>query len=479
MSIDTQGTAPLPAAEADLPSAPIASRLADFAHALQFEDIPADVVETARLLMLDSLGIAFASRTFDFAQRAIAAVDELAGDQPGTSTVVGSRTGYSLRDAVLLNGLLVHGLDFDDTHPEGVIHASASALPTALAVAESRGQSGRELLTAYIAGLEVDARLGMAARGGFHQIGFHPTGLIGAFGAAVVAGRLSGLSADQIAQAQGFVGSLASGSLEFLQTGAWTKRVHPGWAGVAGITAAAFAGKEFLAPPDIYEGRFGLYASHLGSANQDDLALCTRGLGKTWETKRVAVKPFPACHFTHAFADAVLAIRAEHGIKPADVESIDCLIAEGEVKTVCEPLHLKRAPKTAYEAQFSVPYVTAASLVRGDFTLRELEPDALADPDVLALAQKVSYQVDPASGFPSLFSGEVVLTTKDGRVLRHREQVNRGAEQRPLSRTDIEAKFHTTSRLAVPEPQAERIARAVLALDSAEDVAALAALLRG
>jgi 2-methylcitrate dehydratase PrpD len=477
MSIDTQGTPG--ASPGTTGSRPIASQLADFAHSLRFEDIPADVIETAKLLVLDSLGIAFASGTFDFARQAIAAVDELADGQSGDVTVVGSSRRYSLRDAVLLNGLLVHGLDFDDTHPEGVIHASASALPTALGVAEKLRLSGRDLLTAYVAGLEVDGRLGMAARGGFHQVGFHPTGVIGAFGSAVVAAKLRGLSAAQIAQAQGFAGSLASGSLEFLQTGAWTKRVHPGWAGVAGITSASFAGRDFLAPPEIYEGRFGLYASYLGSAKQEDLAECTRGLGETWETRRVAVKPFPACHFTHAFADAVLAIRSEHAIRPQDVESIHCLIAEGEVKTVCEPLDLKRAPKTAYEAQFSVPYVAAASLVHGDFTLRELEPDALADPAVLALAQKVSYEVDPQSGFPALFSGEVAITTKDGRVVRHREQVNRGADQRPLSREDIEGKFRTTSTLACSHEQSQVIIDGVALLDSTREVDTFTALLTG
>jgi len=459
-------------------SSPISTQIAEFATTLRFEDIPADVVETAKLLILDSLGIAFASGTFDFASKALGAVDVLSAGADQDGTVVGATRGYSLRDAVLLNGLLIHGLDFDDTHPEGVIHASASALPTALGLAETLGSSGRELLTAYIVGLEVDARLGMAAQGGFHQVGFHPTGLIGAFGAAVIAGRLRGLSADQVAQAQGFVGSLASGSLEFLQTGAWTKRVHPGWAAVAGITAAAFAEQDFASPPEIYEGRFGLYATHLGTATSDGLTECTRGLGEVWQTRRVAVKPFPACHFTHAFADAAIALRTAHGVVPDEVESIHCLIAEGEVQTVCEPLELKRVPKTSYEAQFSVPYVAAAALRHGEFTLREIEDASLRDSVVLDLAKRVSYEVDPGSGFPAHFSGEVVLTTTDGRVLRHREQVNRGADERPLPPADIEAKFRTTSALAISPERAERIVDSLAALDSMRDVNDLTMLLR-
>jgi len=464
--------------EADpMPDQTIAQRIAEFADELRFDSIPDEVAEQAKLLMLDCVGIALASGTYEFAHRARGAVTELAGGQPGQATVIGFPTALPLRDAVHLNGLLMHGLDFDDTHPGGVIHASASAFPTALGLTETRGMSGRDLMLGYVLGVEVSTRLGMAAKGGFHQVGFHPTGVMGAFGAAVLSARLQGLSPEAIATAQGFVGSQASGLMEFLETGAWTKRSHPGWAGVCGITSAAFAAQGFESPPRVYEGRFGLYASHLGAEASADLAACTKGFGEEWETMRVAVKPYPACHFTHAFADAMLALRAEHGLVPADVATIRCLIAQGEMKTVCEPEDRKRRPGSTYDAQFSVPFIVGAALARGQVTLAEIREDALTDPAIRAVAEKVTCEPDPDSGFPELFSGEVVVETTDGRTLRHREQVNRGADTRPLSAEDITGKFLANARVAVGADRSEQVLEAMLALDRVEDVREVTAVL--
>ncbi len=466
-----------------LPDQTISQRIAEFADRLRFDHIPKAVTDQAKLLVLDCVGIALASGTYDFAQRARGAVMDLAGGwaggQPGAgrATAIGFPGTLPLRDAVHLNGLLVHGLDFDDTHPGGIIHASASAFPTALGVAEARGLSGRDLLLGYVLGVEVSTRLGMAAKGAFHQVGFHPTGVMGAFGAAVLAARLEGTSTEAIAHAQGFVGSQAAGSLEFLETGAWTKRSHPGWAGVCGITSAAFAARGFESPPRIYEGRFGLYASHLGAAHEADLAACTKGLGEEWETMHVAIKPYPACHFTHAFADAMLALRAKHDLAPEDIASIRCLIAAGEMKTVCEPEASKRRPRSTYDAQFSVPFIVGSALARGQVTLAEIREDTLTDPVILGVAAKVTCEPDPDSGFPQHFSGEVIVETTDGRTLRHREQVNRGADTRPLSEDDITDKFYGNARLARGADRAEQILEGVLELENVADVRRLTALL--
>jgi 2-methylcitrate dehydratase PrpD len=456
---------------------PISTTVGEFAEKLTWDDIPAPVQQQARLLLLDSIGIAFASGTYGFAGRASSAVRELAEGGTGQASVIGQSDPLPLRDAVLLNGLLIHGLDFDDTHLQGVVHASASAAATSLGVAEHRALPGRDLLTAYVLGIEVAARLGIAANGGFHQVGFHPTGLVGAYASAVVAAKLSGLDASGIAQAQGFVHSLASGSLEFLASGAWTKRAHPGWAGVAGITAAAFARSGFESPERPYEGRFGLYARHL-VGREYDVEAARAALGDVWETTAVAVKPFPACHFTHAFADAAIALRDAHGLAPDDIASIRCLIGEGEISTVCEPREAKLRPQSAYDAQFSLPYITAAAFVRGRFTLAELEEAAWTDPAILRLAERVTHESDPESDFPRYFSGEVVVTTRDGRELSHREQVNRGAGSRPLGEADVVEKFQGTAGLALDANRVDEIIDAVLTLDRADDVRGFARRLR-
>ncbi len=441
----------------------LAQTLARFACELRDEEIPEAVRERARYLILDAVGIALASTQYDFAHRTLLTVSEFG---EGDSDVIGFGTRLALRDAVLMNGLLVHGLDYDDTHTRGVIHATASCFPSALGVAAAGALSGREMVTAYIVGMEVATRLGSVAKGGFHQTGFHPTGLIGTFACALIAGRLRGLNARQLAMAQGIALSVASGSLEFLQDGAWTKRMHPGWAGVAGITAAALARNGFIGPKATYEGRFGLFNSHLGPlAEQCDYGLATEGLGETWEVSAVAIKPLPACHFTHACADAAMALRQKYGLGAEDIASVRALIPAEVIKTVCEPVANKQKPQNSYDAQFSIPFAVASGLVRGRFGLAELDQEGLSDPVTLEVAGKVQYEIDPESAFPKYYSGEVIVTLKDGRVLSHREHINRGASDRPLSADDIVAKYLENARMAVSDARARSVLEAVLSLD--------------
>ncbi len=454
-------TAPEAAAE----GATIAATLAAFAESLRPEAIPPAVLERAKYLILDAVGIAHASTRYEFAHRSLSAATELAAGM-GDTPVIGLSARLQLRDAMLMNGILVHGLDYDDTHVQGVIHSTAACFPAALGVSAHAGLGCGDLLTAYVVGMEAGTRLGSVAKGGFHQIGFHPTGLVGAFATTLVAGRLFGLNAQQLVMAQGIALSLASGNLEFLNDGAWTKRMHPGWAGVAGLTAASFARHGFVGPREAYEGRFGLFATHLGQyANDMDLSLATAGLGETWEVAKVAVKPIPACHFTHACADAAAILRDKHGLKTADIRSVRALVPQEVIKTVCEPVSTKKRPQNSYDAQFSIPYIVATALARGSFGLAHLDSAALADAEVLALAQRVEYEVDPASPFPKYYSGEVIVTTHDGRELRHREEINRGAADRPITNDEVEKKFMENARLAVSASRAEEVRDLVLSMD--------------
>jgi len=438
----------------------LSEELARFALGLTYEQIPAAVVVRAKHLILDSVGIALASTQYPFASVSFAAMKELS---TGTSPVIGIGRKLALRDAVLMNGILVHGLDFDDTHSRGVIHGTASSFPCALALADRDEKDGKALLVAYVAAMETATRLGAVAKGGFHQVGFHPTGLIGAFGCTLAAARILGLDAEQATMAQGITLSMASGSLEFLEDGAWTKRMHPGWAGVVGITAATLAKHGFVGPRGAYDGRFGLYASHLGKYfDAADLGLATENLGRSWQIDEVAVKPIPACHFTHAAADAAAALRNDHGLAAKDIRRVRVLVPQEVVKTVCEPAANKRNPANSYDAQFSIPYIVATGLTKGRFTLAELEDEALNDRTVLDLAARVDYEIDKASTFPRHYTGEVVVETADGRTLRKREGINRGCADRPLSNDEIVAKFFGNAECAVPRSLAERIRDAVL-----------------
>ncbi|MGF6772324.1 2-methylcitrate dehydratase PrpD [Paraburkholderia sp. GAS199] len=452
----------------------ISQQLAAFTTSLELDDVPQSVRERAKHLMLDSIGLACATLDLPYATSTLAAMQELGS---GEATVFGHRQTLALRDAMLLNGLLIHSLDFDDTHARGVIHSTASALPCAFNLAERENASGADLLTAYLCAMEVSTRVGAAAASGFHNAGFHPTGLAAAFGCSLAAARLLGLDEQAAQHAQGIALSMASGSLEFLQDGAWTKRLHPGWAAVAGTTAATLAKHGYVGPGAPYEGRFGLYALYLKTPiDAANLALATSGLGETWEIDGVALKPIPACHFTHASSDAAIALHRQHGLRADEIERVEVLVPGATIPIICEPVENKQKPSNSYDAQFSIPYIVATGLLRGRFVLDDLEPAALADEQIRALAARVVHVADPESTYPRHYSGEVIVHTRDGRRLAHREAINRGSADKPLSNDDIVAKFFDNAQRGVSRDQAERICEAVLSLDR-QPARALAATL--
>ncbi|MBB4689403.1 MmgE/PrpD family protein [Amycolatopsis jiangsuensis] len=450
--------------------APIAETVGAFAARTSLADLPAEVLDRARHLVLDAVGVALAAGEHEFTRRARRALARLGtGDQ----SVLGLPDRLAPREAAMLNAVLVHGLDFDDTHSGAVTHVSASALPTALAAAVQHGRSAEDLLVAYILAVEISARVGKVSRGGFHTVGFHPTGVAGAFGSAVAAAKLSGLDSAGITTAQQIVGSMASGILEFLEEGAWTKRLHPGWAANSALTAAAFAAEDWPGPPLVYEGRYGLYATHLQGREWDATEL-VQDLGTRWELLDTAVKPFPSCHFTHGFADAVLALHEESGFSAADIERIRCFIHPTPGAAVCDPIERKRVPQDDYDAKFSLPFIAAACVSRGRLTLSEFTDEALADQEILRLAQLVEIGDDPESRYPHAYSAAVEITLHDGRKLFRRESVHRGHPERPLSHADIREKFTSNAG-----PRAKTVLPLVLSLGERGDARSFAESLAG
>lgn len=448
----------------------IAEQLAAFARDLSHDAIPDNVRRRAKHLILDACGIALASSTYDFAR---VTVDSLMSFGNGDGHVIGSSTRLPLRDAVLANGVLIHGLDFDDTHLIGTVHASSSCFPTALGVAADAGKSGRELLTAYVLGMETAARLGAVAKGELVQLGFHPTGVIAAFACALIAGKLLGLDRTRLTMAQAIALSMASGAREYSADASGTKRMHPGWAGASGITAAVLARGGFTGPRTAYEGRFGLYETHLRASSAPyDLTAATRDLGATWETLAVAIKPFPVGQLNVAFIDAAIVISRKLQAPPDAIASIEVLVPPHAVKVVCEPVAARKRPANSYAAQFSVQFAVACALIHQKFGLAELE--RYRDPEILALADKVSYRLDPHTGYPKSWSGEVIVTLKNGERIAHREQANRGAEDNPISEADIVRKFMDNAKMAIPHSRAEAIKEAILGLDAIEHARTIA-----
>lgn len=442
--------------------------LARFALGLRQDDVPPAVLALARGHLLDALGIALASSRMDFGQAVHAAAHALgAGDE---ATVVGLGTRLPAPSAALVNGTLAHGLDFDDTHVAAIYHASAPALAAALAAGEAAGRSGREVLLAFVVGLELGCRLAGAAPGAFHDRGFHPTSLCGTFAAAAVAARLAGDDEAALVSALGLCGSQAAGILELRES--WLKRLHPGWAAHSGLVAAALGRHGFRGPATVLEGPHGFYAAHVGAA-PDEARSPARDLGREWATLGIALKPYPCCHFVHAFVDAALALRQAGGFRPEEVERVDCPLTERLAPLVAEPRPRRVAPPTIYDALFSVPYAVALALAKGRVDLAAFHDEPLDDPAVLALAARVHCPPDPLSDYPQHFPGEVRIRLRDGRELRRREPVSRGTPERPLAAGDIEAKFRVNATRAVPEDQAGRIAAMVWDLERLPAIGAL------
>lgn len=454
----------------------VSERVAQFAAALTWEDIPGDVRERSKYLILDAVGIALAAGTFGFAKTFLDGLKAIG--EPGRSSIIGMADKLALRDAAIMNGALAHGLDFDDTHMQGVIHATAATLPATLVMGEKTGASGREFLIAYTIGMEIAIRIGMGSNFGFHHNGLHATGIAAHFASALIAGRMLGLDAGQLAMAQGVVGSTAQASQQFVDDGAWNKRLHPGWGAAAGITAAYLAQSGFVAPRAPYEGRFGLYRTLTKEPFDCDPEAVAADLGQRWEGAESAIKPFPTCHFTHAIADAALEIRRRHGVAAGDIARIRALLPAEVHPIVVDPVANKRRPTSDYDAKFSAQFIAAACFVRGRFGLAELEPEALTDPEILALADKVDCEPDPNADFPRVYPGAIVVETTDGREFIHAEPVNRGAADRALTGDEIVEKYEANALLAVSPERAAAVKAAVLGLDD-RDAPSLAAILAG
>jgi 2-methylcitrate dehydratase PrpD len=439
-----------------------ARQLSEFAAALTWEDIPPAVRERAKLQILDAVGTGIAANSYPFAGWALAGVRALGSGGP--CSIIGQAERLSPRDAALANGMLMHGLDFDDTHLGSIIHATVACLPATLAVAEANDCSGRDMLVAYVAGMESAIRVGLAANGAFHHAGYHATAIASHFASSIVASKLLGLNAAEMTMAQGIAGSTAGGIQVFLEEGAWTKRLHPGWGAAAGITAAVLAQNGFVGPTRPYEGKFGLFETHLQNhLAEADMNQLAAGLGEKWHLADTAIKPYPVCHFIHGAADAAIELSRE--VDAREIVAVEALLPEPTLPIVAEPASAKIAPKTDYEAKFSAQFVLATCLIRGRFGLAELTEQAFSDPELLALTERVTCRADPDTAFPTYFSGGVTVKLQDGRTVSRYVRVNSGAGERALDADGVSEKFRACAAMTIGSEQAERARERILMLD--------------
>jgi 2-methylcitrate dehydratase PrpD len=444
-----------------------AERFAAWALALDLDDVPRAVVDAAKLHVLDVLGCGLAAHGLEIGAEGRTAMAELGGEPE--ASVIGLDTGLPAANAAFANAMLCHGLDFDDTHSDSVSHVSTVVVPASLAAAEARGSTGRELLTAIVAGNEIVTRVGMARPGAFHARGFHPTAICGIFGATAAAAHLRRLEPADAASALGIAGSMASGLFAYLDDGTATKPVHPGWAAHGALLAARLAELGAEGPPGVLEGRFGVFHAFVGE--RIDLEPQLADLGAQWETPRIAFKPYPACHFVHGSLGATESLL--EGLDPDEIEDVVVTVPEPGVSLVLEPAAAKVAPRTDYEGKFSLQYSTAAMIVHGRVGLGTYTPEALADPRVLGLARRVRYETKEYASYPAAFPGGVLIRLRDGRTLEADMPHQLGAPENPMSEAQVREKFRENAALA--GGGFERLEETVLALEDAPDVRGLLA----
>jgi 2-methylcitrate dehydratase PrpD len=421
-----------------LPERSVSERMA-MAFAGTPSTLPAAVASICDAVLIDVAGLCVAARNSDYVQAAMRATSE-----PGMCTLIGHAGGFNVATAALCNGTAAHGEDFDDTFEGGPIHAGAVIIPAVLAAGEDHVLAGSDLARGIAIGCEVMCRLCLVAPKRVHKAGFHPTAVFGALGAA--AGVASALRLDdtQWFNALGIAGSMASGIIEYLAEGAWTKRMHPGWAAQAGYRAARMAQAGFTGPRTLFEGEHGFFHAFAHS-DGGDFGAMLEGAGKQWLCVDIAFKPYACGTMAHPYIDCARKLVAD-GLRVSDVLSIECNTAEGIVHRLWEPLAAKQNPPNGYAAKFSIPYAIAVGILRDGAGLVDYEESVVHDPAVRALADKVRYVVDPGNPYPRQFTGHLRVTLKSGEVREASQGHFRGGREEPMSRQALEAKFIANCR---------------------------------
>ncbi len=450
--------------------AEITRTLAEYVAGLAFEDLPGDVVERAKLLILDTAGIAIRARTgIDSTPPMLRACKRL-GLSHGEAAVFGDAATYAPAGAALINGALAHSLDFDDTHAAAILHASAPVLPAAIAAAELGGGDGRRLLAGLVAGYEVACRLSLALDpGALYERGYHPTPVAGGFGAAAAAANILGLDVDATENAFGICLSEASGTLQFLENGAWTKRFQVGAAAKHGLTAALLAAESYSGAARAIEGKLGFLHAYTDNPRPE---MAVADLGERYETLSIALKPYPSCRWGHGAIDATIRLRAEHGITADEVEAMTVGASRKAMILIGDPQETRKHPKNVVDGQFSGNFVTAVALIEGTLDWDHYDTH-LGDPRTLALAELIDvvHDADAEAEYPRM-AGKVTIETKRG-TFEAFVTFPKGEPENFVTSEEVRAKFTMLAAPCIGDGPAEALADRLAALEAEPDIHAL------
>ena len=448
----------------------ITDALVDYAQTLKYEDIPPDVLERTKQMLLDFLGVAYGGlRTGESSGPIVDGVLDLAAGAAGESAVVGRPERLPAHYAALLNATFAHSMDFDDTHRDAVIHIGTPLFATLLALADEHDVSGRDFLTAAVVGYDVTGKVGKAHGGSMHARGFHPTATTGIFGCSAAGARLLGYSARRTANAMGLNVSQSAGSTQFLENGSWNKRFHTGLAAHNAVMSLVMARHDYLGATSPIEGSRGYFALYAGDGADASRAL--DGLGSDFEVMNTAVKPYPCCRYSHATIDAVADIVRAESLASPDIDGIEIAMGETGYGLVADPAEAKRVPSNVVEGQFSVYFAAAATAGKGGYAWDAY--DRLGDAEVRRLMQRTSVTLDErfGAGMESIVS----LRTADGRVIERNVPYPKGEPENPMTWDEMQAKFTEWSEPVIGAERAAQVIESVASLESLSSMSELTA----
>ncbi len=450
--------------------------LAGYVAALQFRDLPPEVVDRVGYFAFDYVGVAARGSLEESTKTMYRFLKDICPTSKGGS-VIGTRLRMPPEYAALANGTSSHSLEMDDVSNEASLHPGVAIFPTAFAASELTAAGGQRFTEGVVAGYEVMIRLGKAVGPREHYTqGFHPTGTCGTFGAAATAARILGLDAEQTLNALGIAGSQAAGSMEFLAQGAWTKRMHPGWAAHAGLIAALLARRGFVGPSTILEGSAGFLRAY---SPKPDPAKAAEGLGGSFAITRTSIKPHSCCRYMQPPIDGVLEIMRRNSLEASDVEQVTLGILKAGMPIVAEPAALKCDPKSVVDAQFSMPFGAAVAMLYGEATLDQFRQKVVDDPAVAQMMRRVRCVHDPSldTVYPKQWPASVELETRDGRKFATRVEFPKGDPENALSWEALAEKFGKLTTKVYSKTRARRICADLRNVSRTRDIRRWAALL--
>ena len=412
----------------------VTKKFSEWLSEIQLASVNEKMKSVALLDLIDAAGLCIAATPEIYTKQLISS-----WDNDGKCTAIGHARTLDAAGAALLNGVGIHGEDFDDTLEGAPIRVGAMTIPAALAVGERYNLSGERVFLGICAGLETVCRINTVAPGHIHKAGFHPVGVIGALGAAAASAVTMGLNREQTTAAFGIAASFSSGILEYLTEGSWTKRLHPGWAAQSGVKAAIIAQSGFFSPRTVLDGPHSFFNAFAPTA-APDFTLMLKDLGSTWLAEDIVFKPYACGTMIHPYIDCMLELR-KRGIKAEQISRITCKTGEGLVNRLWEPLEDKHRPTSGYAAKFSMPFCMAVGFFDGDAGLNQFTDERVQDRQVLNLAELISYEIDPDNEYPRNYTGHILVQLKSGKAIRIDQPHMRGGKNEPLTEKQIISKF--------------------------------------